>query len=201
MMIPTVLLAGRRDAPHPPDDGATPCSHSPPHANTMGLYGIPNLRVPSDWARLSAKTLATAKAIAAAIRQMPAPTPSLLAATPAAADAAAAAAAAAGTPAWRPSNKGPPGCPPPPRVAPPPPVLPAIDALSNTLCTVLDAAEFARHTHPDAAHVAAAADAYEALAAYTHGLNADAGLYGALAAAADAVGVSRGGGLAAVAAG
>ncbi|KAF8710521.1 Intermediate peptidase, partial [Rhizoctonia solani] len=55
-----------------------------------------------------------------------------------------------------------------------------VDRLSDTLCCVIDTAEFVRNSHPDPRWVAAANDAYEYLCSWMNELNTHVGLYKSL---------------------
>ncbi|KEP54383.1 intermediate peptidase [Rhizoctonia solani 123E] len=55
-----------------------------------------------------------------------------------------------------------------------------VDRLSDTLCSVIDTAEFVRNSHPDPRWVAAANDAYEYLCSWMNELNTHVGLYQSL---------------------
>lgn len=59
-------------------------------------------------------------------------------------------------------------------------IVTCLDRLSDTLCAVLDMAEFVRNAHPDARYVQAAEDAYETLHGFMSTLNTHQGLYEAL---------------------
>ena len=59
-------------------------------------------------------------------------------------------------------------------------VIDALDAASETVCRVYDAAELCRVAHAESAWRAAAADACTSLGAYIHTLNTHARLYGAV---------------------
>ena len=58
--------------------------------------------------------------------------------------------------------------------------LAALDALSATLCGVLDPLELARHTHPDAAFVSAADEAHSELSQRMAEYSSDERLYDAV---------------------
>lgn len=55
-----------------------------------------------------------------------------------------------------------------------------MDAISNTLCIAIDAAELARNVHHEAAWRDAAEEAFAGLSGYIHELNTDVGLYQAV---------------------
>ncbi|KAG8715688.1 Mitochondrial intermediate peptidase [Ceratobasidium sp. 423] len=55
-----------------------------------------------------------------------------------------------------------------------------VDRLSDTLCSVIDTAEFVRNSHPDPRWVTAANDAYEYLCSWMNELNTHVGLYKSL---------------------
>ncbi|CAE6462303.1 unnamed protein product [Rhizoctonia solani] len=55
-----------------------------------------------------------------------------------------------------------------------------VDRLSDTLCSVIDTAEFVRNSHPDPRWVVAANDAYEYLCSWMNELNTHVGLYKSL---------------------
>ncbi|KAG8680274.1 Mitochondrial intermediate peptidase, partial [Ceratobasidium sp. 395] len=55
-----------------------------------------------------------------------------------------------------------------------------VDRLSDTLCSVIDTAEFVRNSHPDPQWVTAANDAYESLCSWMNELNTHVGLYKSL---------------------
>ncbi|CCG83405.1 Mitochondrial intermediate peptidase [Taphrina deformans PYCC 5710] len=59
-------------------------------------------------------------------------------------------------------------------------VIKAFDRLSDTLCSVLDLAEFVRNSHPDQRYVAAAEQAYGILHGFMNQLNTHVGLFAAL---------------------
>lgn len=59
-------------------------------------------------------------------------------------------------------------------------VIKAFDRLSDTLCSVLDLAEFVRNAHPDAQYVEAAEQAYAILHGFMNTLNTHTGLFAAL---------------------
>jgi intermediate peptidase len=52
-----------------------------------------------------------------------------------------------------------------------------VDRLSDTLCSVIDTAEFVRNSHPDPRWVTAANNAYESLCSWMNELNTHVGLY------------------------
>ncbi|CAN0292007.1 unnamed protein product [Ascophyllum nodosum] len=60
------------------------------------------------------------------------------------------------------------------------PILRAVDAISNTVCSVIDAADFIRNAHADERFRDAADEAFSILAEYIQELNADDCLYHAL---------------------
>ncbi len=60
-----------------------------------------------------------------------------------------------------------------------------LDAISNTLCIAIDAAELARNVHHEAAWREAAEEAFAGLSGYIHELNTDVGLYQAVRAVVD----------------
>ncbi|CUA72432.1 mitochondrial intermediate peptidase [Rhizoctonia solani] len=55
-----------------------------------------------------------------------------------------------------------------------------VDRLSDTLCSVIDTAEFVRNSHPDPRWVVAANEAYEYLCSWMNELNTHVGLYKSL---------------------
>ncbi|KAJ1310196.1 hypothetical protein OPQ81_006940 [Rhizoctonia solani] len=55
-----------------------------------------------------------------------------------------------------------------------------VDRLSDTLCSVIDTAEFVRNSHPDPRWVTAANDTYEYLCSWMNELNTHVGLYKSL---------------------
>lgn len=59
-------------------------------------------------------------------------------------------------------------------------VIKAFDRLSDTLCSVLDLAEFVRNSHPDRRYVDAAEKAYDILHGFMNTLNTHTGLFAAL---------------------
>eukprot|EP00904_Undaria_pinnatifida_P002944 jgi/Undpi1/12650/HiC_scaffold_6.g02318.m1 len=59
-------------------------------------------------------------------------------------------------------------------------ILHGIDAISNTICSVIDAADFVRNAHADQGFRNAADEAFSCLAEYIQELNADDSLYRAL---------------------
>lgn len=61
-----------------------------------------------------------------------------------------------------------------------PAVIKAFDRLSDTLCCVLDLAEFVRNSHPDERYVQAAEAAYDILYGFMNTLNTHTGLFAAL---------------------
>lgn len=61
-----------------------------------------------------------------------------------------------------------------------PSVIKAFDRLSDTLCSVLDLAEFVRNSHPDRLYIDAAEEAYSILHGFMNTLNTHTGLFSAL---------------------
>ncbi|CBJ26455.1 Mitochondrial intermediate peptidase (N-terminal) [Ectocarpus siliculosus] len=59
-------------------------------------------------------------------------------------------------------------------------ILRGVDAISNTVCSVIDAADFVRNAHADEGFRVAADEAFSVLAEYIQDLNADDSLYRAL---------------------
>ena len=56
-------------------------------------------------------------------------------------------------------------------------LLQVLDAMSDTICLVIDAAELCRNVHPDDRYRAAAEDCFDKMAMYISELNTDVALY------------------------
>ncbi|KAH6755680.1 Zincin-like metalloproteases family protein [Perilla frutescens var. hirtella] len=61
-----------------------------------------------------------------------------------------------------------------------PEIVKAMDEISDTVCTVIDSAEFCRHTHPDRDYVTEASKASLRLNEYLHYLNSNPSIYNAI---------------------